>query len=145
MLRTARRPSGDAYADLMRRQNQILSAMMGAEIDFIVRGIDNKTRSIVASRREAMLKKRQTFYLDTDQNGMYRIYDGRLVQARVTAVAEKVIRIEAFGVECPIMARDLAWDWMGDAHERFSVGIGSLCAFSLSSATAWKTSPSVLT
>lgn len=122
MLRTARRPSGDAYADLMRRQNQILSAMMGAEIDFIVRGIDNKTRSIVASRREAMLKKRQTFYLDTDQNGMYRIYDGRLVQARVTAVAEKVIRIEAFGVECPIMARDLAWDWMGDAHERFSVG-----------------------
>ena len=96
--------------------------MMGAEIDFIVRGIDNKTRSIVASRREAMLKKRQTFYLDTDQNGMYRIYDGRLVQARVTAVAEKVIRIEAFGVECPIMARDLAWDWMGDAHERFSVG-----------------------
>lgn len=122
MISLGRRPSGNAYADLMRRQNQILSAMMGAEIDFIVRGIDNKTRSIVASRKEAMLKKRQTFYLDTDQNGMYRIYEGRLVQARVTAVAEKVIRIEAFGAECPIMARDLAWDWMGDAHERFSVG-----------------------
>ena len=122
MLILERRPSGNAYADLMRRQNQILSAMMGAEIDFIVRGIDNKTRSIVASRREAMLRKRQTFYLDTDQAGAYRIYEGRLVQARVTAVAEKVIRIEAFGVECPIMARDLAWDWMGDAHERFSVG-----------------------
>lgn len=69
-----------------------------------------------------MLKKRQIFYLDTDQAGAHRIYDGRLVQARVTAVAEKVIRIEAFGVECPIMARDLAWDWIGDAHERFSVG-----------------------
>ena len=122
MLVLERRPSGNAYADLMRRQNQILSAMMGAEIDFIVRGIDNKTRSIVASRKEAMLKKRQIFYLDTDQTGSYRIYEGRLVQARVTAVAEKAVRIEAFGVECPILARDLAWDWLGDARDRFSVG-----------------------
>lgn len=37
-------------------------------------------------------------------------------------VAEKVIRVEIFGVECSIMARELAWDWIGDAHERFSVG-----------------------
>lgn len=122
MLILERRISGDSYANLMRRQNQILSAMMGAEIDFVIRGIDNKTRSIVASRKEAMLKKRQIFYMDTGADGTYRIYEGRLVQARVTAVAEKVIRIEAFGVECPITARDLAWDWMGDAHERFSVG-----------------------
>ena len=53
---------------------------------------------------------------------MYRVYEGRIVQARVIAVAEKVIRVEIFGVECSIMARDLAWDWIGDAHERFSVG-----------------------
>jgi ribosomal protein S1 len=33
-----------------------------------------------------------------------------------------VVRVEAFGVECSIMARDLSWDWLGDAHERFSVG-----------------------
>ncbi len=106
----------------MLRQNKILGNMLGAEIDFIVRGIDSKSRSVVASRREAMLKKRQIFYLDTDVSGMYRIYDGRFVQARVIAVAEKVIRVEIFGVECSIMARDLAWDWIGDAHERFSVG-----------------------
>lgn len=47
MLSLDRRPSGNDYTALMRRHNQILSAMMGAEIDFIVRGIDNKTRSIV--------------------------------------------------------------------------------------------------
>lgn len=69
-----------------------------------------------------MLKKRQIFYLDTDADGMYRIFEGRVVQARVIAVAEKVIRVEVFGVECSIMARDLSWDWIGDAHERFSVG-----------------------
>lgn len=91
-------------------------------IDFIVKGIDSKTRSVVANRKEAMLRKRQTFYLDTDAAGMYRIYEGRIAQACVIAVAEKVIRVEVFGVECSIMARNLAWEWIGDAHERFSVG-----------------------
>lgn len=121
-LAQGRSPSGKEYAELMLRQNKILGNMLGAEIDFIVKGIDSKTRSVVASRREAMLKKRQIFYLDTDAAGMYRVYEGRIVQARVIAVAEKVIRVEIFGVECSIMARDLAWDWIGDAHERFSVG-----------------------
>ena len=122
MINVGRSPSGQEYAEFMLRQNKILGNMLGAEIDFIVKGIDSKTRSVVASRKEAMLRKRQTFYLDTDAAGMYRIYEGRIAQARVIAVAEKVIRVEVFGVECSIMARDLAWEWIGDAHERFSVG-----------------------
>lgn len=122
MINLGRSPSGQEYADLMLRQNKILGNMLGADIDFIVRGIDSKTRSVVASRKEAMLRKRQIFYLDTDAAGMYRVYEGRIVQARVIAVAEKVVRVEVFGVETSILARDLAWDWIGDAHERFSVG-----------------------
>ena len=122
MINVGRSPSGQEYAELMLRQNKILGNMLGAEIDFIIKGIDSKTRSVVASRKEAMLRKRQTFYLDTDAAGMYRIYEGRIAQARVIAVAEKVIRVDVFGVECSIMARDLAWEWIGDAHERFSVG-----------------------
>ena len=110
------------YGDLSIRQNKVLNNMLGCEIDFIVKGLDTQSRSVVASRKEAMLKKRQIFYLDTDASGMYRVHEGRIVQARVTAVAEKVLRVEVFGVECSIMARDLAWDWIGDAHERFSVG-----------------------
>ena len=114
--------SGNEYHELIVRYHKLLSNMLGAEIDFVIKGIDSKTRSIVASRKEAMLKKRQTFYMETDATGAYRIYDGRIVQARVIAVAEKAIRIEVFGVECSIMARDLSWDWIGDAHDRFSVG-----------------------
>lgn len=114
--------SGDEYREQIVRHHKLLSNMLGAEIDFVIKGIDSKTRSIVASRKEAMLKKRQTFNMDTDASGTYRIYDGRIVQARIIAVAEKAIRVEAFGVECSIMARDLSWDWIGDAHDRFSVG-----------------------
>lgn len=96
--------------------------MLGCEIDFLIKGLDPKTRSIVASRKEAMLKKRQIFYLDKDASGMPKVYEDRIVQARVIAVAEKVVRAEIFGVETSILARDLSFDWMGDARERFQVG-----------------------
>ena len=61
MINVGRSPSGQEYAELMLRQNKILGNMLGAEIDFIVKGIDSKTRSVVASRKEAMLRKRQIF------------------------------------------------------------------------------------
>ena len=117
-----RMPSGRAYADYMNRLNRILGTMLGAEIDFIVKGIDSTTHSAVASRREAMLRKRQTFYLGKDTTGNPYIYPGRLVEARVIAVAEKVLRVEAFGIECAIFARDLSWQWVSDVRDLYSVG-----------------------
>ena len=110
------------YGDISLRQNKVLNNMLGCEIDFIVKGLDAQSRSVVASRKEAMLKKRQIFYLDRDASGNSKIYEDRIVQARVVAVAEKVVRAEIFGVETSILARDLSFDWLGDARERFHVG-----------------------
>ena len=109
------------YGELVQRQNKILGNMLGCEIDFIIKGLDNASRSVVASRKDVMYKKRQIFYLP-DANGNSRVCEDRIVQARVIAVAEKVVRVEIFGTECSILARDLSWDWMGDATERFHVG-----------------------
>ena len=109
------------YGELVQRQNKILGNMLGCEIDFIIKGLDNASRSVVASRKDAMYKKRQIFYMP-DANGISRVCEDRIVQARVIAVAEKVVRVEIFGTECSILARDLSWDWLGDATERFHVG-----------------------
>lgn len=122
MLHTGKMPYGREYVELMDRLNRILVTMLGCEIDFIVRGTDTATRSVVASRKAAMLRKRQTFYMDTNDLGEHMIYEGRLVQARVVGVAEKVLRVEVFGVECAIFARDLSTIWFGDAREQYSVG-----------------------
>ena len=122
MLYTERMPTGDEYIELMERLGRILNSRLGSEIDFIVKGYDNETRSVVASRRDAMLRKRQTFYMDTDELGEHMIYEGRVVQARVVAVAEKVVRVEAFGVECSIQAQGLSWEWIGNARDHFCVG-----------------------
>ena len=122
MLYTGKTPSGREFMELMDQLNRILNARLGSEIDFIVKGYDNETRSVVGSRREAMLRKRQTFYFDTDEMGEHLIYEGRVVQARVVAVAEKVIRVEVFGVETSIVARGLSWEWIGNARDHFNVG-----------------------
>ena len=114
--------NGKAYQDMILRYHKALSNMLGCEIDFVIKGIDANSRSIVASRTEAMQRKRRQFYFEPGEDGKCRVYPGRIVQARVIQVAEKAIRIEAFGVECSIMARDLSWDWIGDVRERFSVG-----------------------
>ena len=122
MLYTGKTPSGREYLEQMGQPNRILNARQGWEIDSIVKGYDNETRSVVGSRREAMLRKRQTFYFDTDEMGEHLIYEGRVVQARVVAVAEKVIRVEVFGVETSIVARGLSWEWIGNARDHFNVG-----------------------
>ena len=122
LLFTGKVPSGAEFQELMSRMRGILTARLGSEIDFIVKGHENKTRSVVASRRDAMYRKRQTFYLDKDERGEPMIYEGRVVQARVVAVAEKVVRVEVFGVECAILARGLSRAWVGDAAEHYHVG-----------------------
>ncbi len=109
------------YGELVQRQNKILGNMLGCEIDFIIKGLESASRSVVASRKDAMYKKRQIFYMP-DAAGNSRVCEDRIVQARVIAVAEKVVRVEIFGTECSILARDLSWDWLGDATERFHVG-----------------------
>lgn len=115
-------PKGTEYTALMDRLHRILNSRLGCEIDFIVKGYDNDSRSVVASRRDAMLRKRKTFYMDVDELGEHMIYEGRVVQARVVAVAEKVIRVEVFGVETSIVARGLSWEWIGNARDHYSVG-----------------------
>ena len=49
---------GRENADTLNRQVRIANNMLGCDIDFIIKDLDNKSRSVVASRKDAMLKKR---------------------------------------------------------------------------------------
>lgn len=86
-----------------------------------IKDLDTKSRSVVASRKDAMLKKRQTFYIG-EEGEKPLLYPGRIAEARVIAVAPKAVRLEVFGVEVSVRARDMAWEWMLDASEKFQVG-----------------------
>ena len=113
---------GRENSDTLNRQTRIANNMLGSDIDFIIRDLDEQSRSVVASRKDAMLKKRQMFYLNENEEEKPMLYPGRVVEARVIAVAPKVVRLEVFGVEVSVRARDMAWEWMLDASEKFQVG-----------------------
>lgn len=68
--------AANSTESMVVRQMKLLGNMLGAEIDFVILGIDSKTRSVVASRREAMMRKRQLFYFSPDANGEYRVRRG---------------------------------------------------------------------
>lgn len=112
---------GRENSDPLNRQTRLANNMLGAELDFIIREMEEKSRSVVASRKEAMLRKRQQFYLG-QQDSPPMIMPGRIVEARVIAVAQKAVRLEVFGIECSLKARDMSWEWMVDANEKFSIG-----------------------
>ena len=113
---------GRENADTLNRQVRIANNMLGADIDFIIKDLDEASRSVVASRKDAMLRKRQIFYFTENEEEQPMVYPGRIVEARVIAVAPKAVRLEVFGVECSVRARDMAWEWMPDATEKFQVG-----------------------
>lgn len=121
-VHTGQVPSGPEYAIWVNQITRILHARQNSDIDFVVRGIDEEGRKVVGSRRDAMHRKRKRFYMDTDELGRHMIEEGRTVQARVVAVAEKVIRVEVFGVECNVTVRGSSRMWVGNAREEHYVG-----------------------
>ncbi len=111
-----------ARGTMLERQSRILGNMIGCEIDFVIKGIDNKARSVVASRKDAMLRKQKRFFEDIDAEGLPRVNDNQVVQARITAVSEKAIRVDVFGVETSIWANELSHDFISDARDKFNIG-----------------------
>jgi len=106
--------SGDGRenANTLNRQTRIANNMLGCQIDFMVKDLDAESKSVVASRKDAMMKKRQMFYESENPEEKPMLYPGRIVEARVIAVAARAVRLEVFGVEVSVRARDMAWEWI---------------------------------
>jgi len=118
------RPEEQSDNEYNERLARVLNRMMGAEIDFIVRGITGTgdDRAAVASRKAAMLRLRRRYYLTNGSNGKPQVYPDRIVEARITAVSQMAIRVEIFGVETSIRNQDLSWGYIGDARDHYYVG-----------------------
>ena len=100
----------------------MLTKRIGAEIDFVVKGIDQNTGLAVASRKEAMNTKRRYYYLNPTRDGTYRIYEGIVCEARVTSVIPDGIFVEIFGIDVYIPLRELSYVRLSDAMGYFEPG-----------------------
>lgn len=100
----------------------MLTKRLGAEVDYIVKGIDPKSGLAVASRLEAMKAKRKAYYLGTDRDGNNLLYSGVCAEARIVSVIRAGIFVDLFGLEIYIPLRELSYQRWMDAAIYFQPG-----------------------
>ena len=100
----------------------MITKRLGAEVDYIIKGIDAKAGVAVGSRLEAMTAKRRTYYFGTDRDGNNLLYEGICAEARVVSVIRAGIFVDLFGLEVYIPLRELSYQRMLDAQDSFQSG-----------------------
>ena len=95
---------------------------LGAEVDYIVKGIDPEARIAAASRLEAMRAKRRQMFFGTDRDGNYVLHEGVCAEARVVAVIRAGIFVDLCGLETYIPLRELSYQRMMDASTQYRPG-----------------------
>ena len=98
----------DIQKNMMRR--------LGAEIDFVVRYVDEKTGTVYGDRLSALGMRGVKNY--TSINGRRpNIQVGELVQAKIIAVAREYITVDAAGAEIRIPIEEISWLYVADARD----------------------------
>ena len=100
----------------------MLTKRLGAEVDYIVKGIDPQSGIAAASRLEAMRAKRKEYYLGTDRDGNNLLYADLCAEARVVSVIRAGIFVDLFGLEIYIPLRELSYQRLMDAAGHFQPG-----------------------
>ena len=100
----------------------LLTKRLGAEVDYIVKGVDPDANVAVASRLDAMRAKRKQYYFGVDRDGNNLLYAGQCAEARVVSVIRAGIFVELFGLELYIPLRELSYQRLMDASGYFRPG-----------------------
>ena len=87
----------------------MLTKRLGAEVDYIIMGIDAAAGVAVGSRLEAMMARRKEYYYGLDRDGNNLLYEGICAEARVVSVIRAGIFVDLFGVEVYIPLRELSY------------------------------------
>ena len=88
-----------------------LNDMLGATVEFMLRGVDIKSHAAAGSRRDAM-KVRQGMYYASG-----RVKEGILIACRVIRAAGKYLTVEALGVDTEIPPSEISWQWFNDVSK----------------------------
>ena len=98
-----------------------LRRMIGAEIRFIVKYFDQKTKTAYADRLKAMESIAWNNYIREITDDKPRVYAGLIAQGSVVAVAGNYIIVNVFGSDSKIMREECSWNYINDCREVFKV------------------------
>ena len=105
-----------------REARLLIDSMLGAKIDYMVRGVDAEARIAAASRRDAMLVRQATILNARGTSSPYRINEGMRVTARIVHVGQYMVRVEVYGFESYVPIRSISNLWVNDIREVIQVG-----------------------
>lgn len=100
----------------------MLTKRLGAEVDYIVKGIDSQSGIAAASRLDAMRARRREYYFGTDRDGNNLLYADLCAEARIVSVIRAGIFVDLFGLEVYIPLRELSYQRWMDAAAHFQPG-----------------------
>lgn len=98
----------------VREDWHLIRSMIGAEIDFIVKGIDPENSIAVASRKEAMLKRRQL--------ELPKYQKGDIINVRVVGVGKDQAYVDAYGVEVAVPKKEIDYGYVGNVGDFLQIG-----------------------
>ena len=93
-----------------------LERMLGAKVDFIPFAVDLNNRAAVGSRKAAMLERQRHFYASG------RVQPGIRIACRVVGVGNRMVTLEACGVESYVHPGDVSHEWFADVADLYSAG-----------------------
>lgn len=92
---------------------KVMYGMAGAEIDYIIAGINREDEICIGSRKKAM---------EIRQKELKKIKEGQKVKGRIVAVGRTTAIAEVCGIETKLRAADINWGYMEDIRNYLSVG-----------------------
>ena len=104
-----------------RNVKRRIEAMLGANIKFIVKHFDQKTRVAYADRLKAMESIAWGNYVRETRDGRPRVVPNMIAQATVIAVSQNFIIVNALGSDSKIMKGECAWGYVDDCRNKFGV------------------------
>ena len=95
-------------------ERKYLRNMLGANIDFVILEIDELRECAVASRKKAMEIKQKIEF--------NKYFEDDIVKAKVISIGIKHIKVNCLGLDLNLRIDDLAYGYIEDVNEFYSVG-----------------------
>lgn len=100
----------------------LLSRRIGAEVDFVIKDINEEAKLAAGNRLEAMEARKKDTFFATDEDGNYLINDGDIIECRVVNVKRSGATVEVFGVEKDIELKDMFYQRVFDCRTKLNPG-----------------------
>ena len=103
-------------------QNELVSRI-NSEIHFLVYNFHEGDDFAYGSRLAAMEMEGRMNYIKPQRDGLPRVCEGMIAEARVLAVRKDRLRVEVAGIETTILSgRELSWTALSDLRDEFEIG-----------------------